>query len=54
MTYGGVEFQKLRSTVNLRCLYLPALTVILAASIISIFPALNAAKTEPAKSMRMH
>lgn len=53
MTFGGVEFQTLKSTVNLRSILLPMVAVVFAASIVSIFPALHAARTEPAKSMRM-
>lgn len=54
MTWGGVELHDLKSTVTSSSLYIPALTVILSASIISIFPAVSAAKTAPARSMRMH
>ncbi len=53
-TYGGIEFKTMYSEVSLQSLYIPALTVILAASIVSIFPALRAAHIEPAKAMRTH
>ncbi len=53
-TYGGIEFTKMFTEVTAQSLYIPAITVILAATFISIFPALRAARIEPAKSMRMH
>lgn len=51
-TYGGVEFKTMKSEVNARSLYIPAITVFLAATLISFFPALKAAHTEPAYTMR--
>jgi ABC-type lipoprotein release transport system permease subunit len=53
-TYGGMEFKTMYTEVNARSLYIPGITVILSALIISILPALRAAHTEPAKTMRMH
>ncbi len=53
-TYGGVEFRKMYSEVTARSIYIPAITVFLSATLISIFPAFKAARTEPAKAMRMH
>jgi ABC-type lipoprotein release transport system permease subunit len=53
-TYGGVEFRDMYSKITAQSLYIPAITVILAAVIISIFPAIRAARTASAKSMRMH
>lgn len=52
-TYGGVEFKAMYTEISARSLYIPALTVILSASIISIFPALRAARIEPAAAMRI-
>jgi ABC-type lipoprotein release transport system permease subunit len=52
-TYGGVEFKTMYSEVNLRSLYIPAITVMLAASLVCILPALRAARTEPARTMRL-
>ncbi|MEJ2080753.1 MAG: hypothetical protein P8Y94_00935 [Acidobacteriota bacterium] len=40
--------------VNAFSLYVPALTVLLAACFVSIFPALRAAHIEPAKALRTH
>ena len=53
-TYGGIEFTKMYSTVNARSLYLPAATVLITAIIVSTFPAIRAAKSDPAKAMRIH
>lgn len=54
MTYGGMKFQHLQSEINARSFYIPAITVILSATFVSLFPALKAAHTDPAKSMRAH
>jgi ABC-type lipoprotein release transport system permease subunit len=53
-TYGGMKFNKFYSEVSARSLFIPAITVLLAASLISVFPALRAARIDPAKAMRIH
>ncbi len=53
-TYGGIEFKTMYTEVNARSLYIPAITVFISAIFISIFPAIKAARTEPAKAMRTH
>ncbi len=53
-TYGGIEFTKMYTTVNLRSITLPALTVLVTAVLVSIFPGIKAARNNPAKSMRTH
>ena len=53
-TYGGVKFQTMYAEVNARSLIIPAITVILSAGIVSIFPALKAARILPARAMRAH
>jgi len=53
-SYGGMEFGILRAEVNLRSFVIPMVTVILAALVVSLIPAVKAARTEPAKTMRMH
>lgn len=53
-TYGGVEFKKMYAEVNFRTFIIPAITVILSALIVCLFPAFKAARVEPAKAMRMH
>ena len=52
ITYGGMEFDRMYAEVNARSLYIPAVTVALSAIIVGILPALNAAKTDPARAMR--
>jgi ABC-type antimicrobial peptide transport system permease subunit len=53
-TYGGIEFTKMYTTVNMRSILLPATTVLVTAAIVSVFPGLKAARNDPAKSMRTH
>jgi ABC-type lipoprotein release transport system permease subunit len=52
--YGGVEFSRMYSEINLRSFTIPAVTVMLSAILVGIFPAIRAARTEPAKAMRDH
>lgn len=54
MTYGGVEFKTMYSELNARSFYIPAITIFVSALIVSIIPALKAARIAPAKAMRMH
>lgn len=53
-TYGGIKFQTMYAEVNLRSLTVPAITVMLAAAIVSLFPALKAARILPARAMQAH
>ena len=53
-TYGGVEFERMYSEVNLRTILIPAATVILSTMVVSFFPAFRAARIEPAKAMRIN
>lgn len=53
-TYGGVEFSEMYSEINGRSYIIPAITVFLSAVLISLFPAVKAARTMPAKAMRSH
>ena len=54
MTYGGMKFTTLYAEVNVRCLMIPAITVMLSAMIVSLFPAIKAARIMPAHAMRTH
>ena len=54
ITYGGMKLKTLYAEVNLRSLYIPAITVMLSAAIVSLFPAIKAARIMPAKAMRTH
>ena len=51
-TMGGMKFDKLHAEVNVRTLIIPTLTVMLSALIVSLYPALKAARILPAKAMR--
>jgi putative ABC transport system permease protein len=53
-TYGGVKFSTMYGEINLRSYVIPAVTVVMSAILVSIFPALRAARTAPARAMRMH
>ena len=54
ITYGGMKFTTLYAEVNVRCLIIPAITVMLSVTIVSLFPAIKAARIMPAKAMRTH
>lgn len=53
-SYGGVEFTHFYTEVNGHSLYIPALTVCVSALVVSVFPALRAARVAPAQALRMH
>jgi ABC-type lipoprotein release transport system permease subunit len=54
ITYGGIEFTTMKTEINARSLYIPGITVIIVAVLVSIYPALRAAHIAPARVMRMH
>ena len=54
ITYGGIKFSTMYAEVNARSLIIPAITVMLSATIVSLFPAIKAARILPAKAMRTH
>jgi ABC-type antimicrobial peptide transport system permease subunit len=54
MTYGGMKFQHMFTEINAMSFYIPAVTVLVSATLVSLFPALKAAHTDPARSMRLH
>jgi putative ABC transport system permease protein len=54
ITYGGMVFDTMRSEINSRSFIIPSVTVVVAALLVGLFPALKAARTEPARTMRMH
>ncbi|MXV76729.1 FtsX-like permease family protein [Candidatus Poribacteria bacterium] len=53
-TLAGVEFGKMYAEVNVACLLIPATTVFVSAVIVSLFPAIKAARIMPARAMRIH
>jgi putative ABC transport system permease protein len=54
LTYGGVVFDTMKSEISVRSFTIPAVTVFVCALLVSLFPAVKAARTEPARAMRMH
>ena len=52
-TYGGVAFNRMYTEINARSLYIPAITIVSSAILVGFFPALKAARTEPARAMRI-
>ncbi len=54
ISYGGMDFSTYYTELNWRSFWLPGLAVFGSAVIVSIFPGLKAAHTEPARTMRMH
>jgi len=54
LEFAGVEFQHMNSEINLRSFVIPTVTVIVAALVVGVFPALKAARTRPAVAMRTH
>ncbi|MFH2107529.1 MAG: FtsX-like permease family protein [Chrysiogenia bacterium] len=54
MTYGGIKFQHMFTEINTRSFAIPAVTVLLSATLVGFFPALKAAHTDPARAMRVH
>jgi putative ABC transport system permease protein len=54
LDYGGMTFHEMYTEINTRSYVIPLLCVILSAVIISVFPAIKAARTQPADAMRSH
>jgi ABC-type lipoprotein release transport system permease subunit len=53
ITWGSVQLEVMKGEINARSFYLPALTVAFTSLVVCLFPALRAARTEPAETMRM-
>lgn len=53
-TYGGIEFTTMYTELNARSFYIPAVTILVASVLISIVPAVKAARVAPVRAMRMH
>jgi ABC-type lipoprotein release transport system permease subunit len=53
VTFGGMQYTTVTSEVNLRSFLIPTLTVFLSALLVSVFPAVKAARTDPARSIRI-
>ncbi len=53
-SYGGMVFQTMYAEVSIRSLAIPAITIAVSAIVVSLFPALRAARIAPARAMRTH
>ena len=54
LSYGGVQFDRMYTEVNSRSFYIPALCVLATALLVSMLPALRAAHSAPARTMKIH
>ena len=53
VTFGGMQYVSFTSEVNARSFIVPAITVLVSAFLVSLFPAVKASRTEPARSIRI-
>ena len=53
-SYGGMTFDTFKSEINTRSFTIPAITIIVSSLVVGFFPALKAARTKAARSMRIH
>lgn len=51
-TFGGMKFDELNAEVNIRTFTIPTITVLFSAVLVSLYPAIKAARILPAKAMR--
>jgi putative ABC transport system permease protein len=54
ISFGGMQYSMMTAEVNLRSFVIPAIIVVVTALFVSVFPAIKAARTEPAKSVRVY
>ena len=54
ITFGGMKIKTLYGAVSTASLIIPAITVTLSAILVSLFPAIKAARIIPARAMRTH
>ncbi len=54
VSFGGMEFKSFTSEVNLRTVTLPAVIVFFSALLVGLMPAVKAARTEPARTIRTY
>jgi putative ABC transport system permease protein len=53
VTFGGMQYTNFTSEVNLRSFLIPTLTVLVSALLVSLLPAVKAARADPARSLRL-
>lgn len=52
VTFGGMQYKTFTSEVSVRSFIIPAVTVFISAFLVSLLPAVKAARTDPARSIR--
>lgn len=52
LDYGGFTFREMLATISPDCFWIPAVCIMLTAGVVSLIPAVKAAHTDPAKSLR--
>jgi len=50
--FGGTAFREMIATISFDCYWIPALCVLLTATTVSLIPALKAARTKAAETLR--
>lgn len=53
LDYGGFTFREMLAAISPDCYWIPAVCIMLTASVVSLIPAVKAAHTDPARSLRM-
>jgi len=53
INWGGIQLEYMKGEVNFRSFFLPAVTVLFTSLAVCLFPAVKAARTEPAVTMRV-
>ncbi|MFP4432419.1 MAG: ABC transporter permease [Spirochaetaceae bacterium] len=53
ISWGSLQIDVMKGEINARSFYLPAITVAATSMTVCLFPAIHAARTDPAKTMRM-
>jgi putative ABC transport system permease protein len=52
VTYGGMAYNRMSSTLTFACFWVPAAAVLFTSAVVSLIPALKAARTRPAQALR--
>ena len=52
LDYGGFIFREMMAKTSLECFWIPTVSIMITASVVSLLPALRASRTDPAKSLR--
>jgi putative ABC transport system permease protein len=52
LDYAGFTFREMVATITPGCYWIPAVCIIITASLVSLLPAMKAARTDPARTLR--